>query len=382
VTPTATTSPTTTTSPAITPTPTAEDCGNCLDDDADGDVDRADTDCPAPADGGGLGISGAAGVDLERCALGLRKAGVRYGGRRLARLQKCVAAATKCVQRKPGDASCLAKAGATCAKERAAFATDETILAAAIEGACGAVAVADLRGASGLGFAGEDAPCLAEGAAAPTTLSDLAACVQRGHACRADALLGFESPRATELLTLAGEDTSALPCLATGADGGGLGIADPTRASAIERCGKALQRAAAKFARGKSKAVAKCLRALEGCLYDDGAAAPPCLDGAQDTCAKAIATVTRPGSGVEAKLVAGIIKGCSAPVFADVLAPSGLGFATLASTCGGLGAGNLDSANTLATCVVRQHECRVEQWLERETPRLRELIGIGGTPLP
>jgi hypothetical protein len=360
----------------------AEVCDNCLDDDLDGAVDRADPDCPAPADGGGLGISGPVGVDLERCALGLRKAGARYGTRRLARLQKCVAAASKCVQRKPGDASCLAKAGATCAKERAAFATDESILANAIDGACGAVAIADLRAATGLGFAAEDVPCVVEGGAAPATLADLAACVQRGHACRADALLGFEAPRALELLELAGQDTSALACLATGADGGGLGVADPTRAVALERCGKSLQTAAAKFARAKAKAVGKCLRAIEGCLHDDGAAVPPCLDDAQADCAKAIANLTRPGSGAEAKLVGGIVKGCTAPPFADVLASAGLGYGALASTCSGLGAGPLDSAPALATCVARQHECRVEQWLERETPRFRELIDLGGTPLP
>jgi hypothetical protein len=80
--------------------------------------------------------------------------------------------------------------------------------------------------------------------------------------------------------------------------------------------------------------------------------------------------------------VAGVVNGCTVPPFADVLASSGLGFATLASTCDGLGAGTLDGAGALAECVRRQHECRVEHWLERETPRLRELIDLGGTPLP
>ncbi len=382
-TPTHTAVATATVTPTVTPTPAVEDCANCVDDDGDGDVDRADAECAPPADGGGQGIAGGAGAALERCVLGLRKAGDRYGARRLARAQKCLAAATKCVQRKPGDASCLDHASLVCAKERSAFASDEAALAAGVQGACGAVAIADLRAASGLGFAGEDVPCVTDGAAAVASAADLAACVQRGHACRADALAGFAAPRAGELLALAGQDPAAdFPCLGIAADGNGAGIGDAARAAALERCAKALQTATAKFARGKTKAVGKCLRALEGCLYEDGVAAPPCLGAAQSACAKAIATLTRPAKGVEAKLVAAIVKSCGTPGFADVLAVNGLGYAAAASTCSGLGVPTLDSAAALATCVARQHECRVEQWLERESPRLRELIDLGGTPLP
>ena len=140
--------------------------------------------------------------------------------------------------------------------------------------------------------------------------------------------------------------------------------------------------AGAKFARGQTKAVAKCLRAFDGCLFTDGAAVAPCLDGAQAACAKTIATLTRPGNGVEAKLVGAITKSCGSALFADVLAPNGLGYGAFTSTCAGLGVPALDSSAALATCVARQHECRIEQLLERTTPRLRELIDLGGTPLP
>lgn len=369
-------------SPSATATPRPEDCGNCVDDDLDGAVDRADTDCAPPADGGAQGIAGDAGQALARCAAGLRKAGARYGTRRLQRVQKCLAATAKCVQRKPGDASCLDRAAAGCTKERAGFAADEAILAGTATKACAAVATTDLRSAAGLGFVAEDAPCVAEGAAAPATIVEVAACLQRGHACRADELAAFESPRAAELLTLAGQNLADYPCVAFGADGGGAGVADPLRAQAVDRCGKTIRDAAAKFARGKSKVVAKCLRAVEDCLFGDGAAVPPCLDGAQATCAKAIAGLTRPGNGVEAKLTGAIAGACAPVATADVLAPVGLGFEALAGTCGALGVPSLDSSAALATCVVRQHECRVEQWLERETPRLRELVELGGTPFP
>lgn len=378
----ATATRTATPSPTVTPTPAAEDCGNCLDDDGDGDVDRADVDCPAPADGGGQGIAGEAGVELARCAAGLRKAGARYGSRRVARLQKCVATVTKCVQRKPGDAACLARASATCAKEQDAVAFDSLILVDAIERACGAATVADLRSLAGMGFAAEDAPCVTEAGIPPVALGALTGCFARGHACRAEQLVAFESPRAAELVALAGISPNAFPCLANGVDGGGVGVGDTARAAALERCAKALHTTGLTFTRGKAKTVAKCLRAVERCLYEDGVAAPPCLDEAQATCARAIGTLSNPGNGIEAKLVAGIVKGCSVPQFADVLDATGLGYAALASTCAGLGAGTLDDPDALAACVLHQHECRVEQWLERAAPRLRELIDLGGAPLP
>ncbi|MCC6849267.1 MAG: right-handed parallel beta-helix repeat-containing protein [Deltaproteobacteria bacterium] len=365
-----------------TPTPAPEDCGNCRDDDLDGDADRADGDCAAPADGGGLGIAGDAGAALARCAAGVRKAGVRYGARRVARTQKCIAAATRCVQRRPDDASCLTRAAVACAKARAAFGADEASLAGGIAKACVAVADADLRADRGLGFAAEDAPCVEEGAGAPVSVAAMAACVQRGYACRADELSAFEAPRAAELLALAGQDLGAFPCLATGADGGGAGVDDAVRARALERCGSALRSATAKFARGKAKAVARCLRTVEDCLFVDGVAAAPCLDAARAACAKAIGALTRPGTGIEATLAAAVTGGCAGASIADVLAPAGLGYGVLSSTCAALGVPALDSPAALGACVVRQHECRVEQWLERATPRLRELIDLGGTPLP
>jgi len=380
---TATPSPTATLTPIATPTPTTEDCSNCLDDDLDGAVDRADSDCPPPADGAGLGMTGGAGRDVARCGLTLRKAGLRYASARLAGLQKCVAAVTKCVQRKPGDAICLAHAGTTCDVVGARFSADAAKLAASIAAGCDVASITDLRATNGLGLAAEDATCVLDGAAAPISTAALAVCVERGHACRVDELVAFETPRAAELLGLAGQDVATMaPCLPAGTSGGGAGAADTGVGKALEACGRALDRAGAAFARGKSKAIAKCLLALEGCLFADDSAAPPCLDGARTACAKAIGALTRPGSGVEAKLVATITHACGAAglPFADVLATRGLGFATWTSTCAALGAGSLDSPTALAACVARQHGCRVEQLLEREAPRLRELLNLGATP--
>src|SRR5258706_382322 len=50
--------------PASTPLP-AENCENCVDDDGDGDIDRADTSCAPPIDGANAGI-GDVGTGVER----------------------------------------------------------------------------------------------------------------------------------------------------------------------------------------------------------------------------------------------------------------------------------------------------------------------------
>src|SRR5436853_5396505 len=63
--------------PAGTSSP-AENCENCLDDDGDGAVDRADDDCPAPADGARAGLADvAAAKTLDRCHDTLQRAGAK-----------------------------------------------------------------------------------------------------------------------------------------------------------------------------------------------------------------------------------------------------------------------------------------------------------------
>src|SRR5262249_5733207 len=99
-----------------------ENCDNCIDDDGDGLVDRADPDCAPPANGAGAGIGDKdAGKAADKCAKTIRKAGAKLTANHVKQLGACEKAVADCVQLKPGDAACLAKAKATCGKVRAGF---------------------------------------------------------------------------------------------------------------------------------------------------------------------------------------------------------------------------------------------------------------------
>src|SRR5262249_49523925 len=153
---------------------------DCIDNDFDGTTDRESASCPAPADGGDQGVHDLVrGTALAKCQSAIQRAGDGFASKRLARLQKCVTTAFACVQLKPGDAACLGKAGDTCDKSFADITADEGKLAAAITKACSAptVAAADLLDPSGLGYAGEDAPCIALGSGSLGSALDVIDCV-------------------------------------------------------------------------------------------------------------------------------------------------------------------------------------------------------------
>jgi hypothetical protein len=73
--------------PTVTPpcaSPPCEDCENCIDDDGDTLIDRADPDCAAPADGAGSGLAvPSVAKSLDKCATALQKAGGKFATARL-----------------------------------------------------------------------------------------------------------------------------------------------------------------------------------------------------------------------------------------------------------------------------------------------------------
>ncbi len=366
----------------------SEDCANCRDDDADTLVDRDDPDCPLRADGGGGGLADPKlqGKPAVACQKTLGKAGAKHAASTLKRLQKCVGAVLACIQKKPNDAGCLAKAGATCAKALAGRAADRAKLAAAIGKACGPpkLALDDLKALAGLGFVAEIEGCVAFGGGTLASAADVATCLAGQHDCRAEALIGEEMPRAFELMTLAGRTPAVeTPCLAPGIDGGGDGLADVKAGAALAKCQATIGKAALKFVAQKQKLAQTCALAVAACRQQKPADTA-CPTKAAAKCAKAIAKLTLPQKGVEAKLGAAIVKSCGGPKVSapDLGGTTGLGFAARAEDCAALGVPTLASAADVAACTTRLHECRAEQLLDLETPRLRELLAIGGVALP
>ena len=94
---------------------------------------------------------------------------------------------------------------------------------------------------------------------------------------------------------------------------------------------------------------------------------------------KAVAALPK----LQASFAAAIAKSCGAPLVpADLLASEGLGAAGLAASCTRLGFPSLTSVADVSACLERQLACRADQLLESTTPRLGELLGLGGVALP
>jgi CSLREA domain-containing protein len=357
-----------------------EDCENCIDDDGDGMVDRADSDCAAAANGAGAGVGADAAKALDKCAKAIRKAGDKITSTHLKQLGACQKAVADCVQLKPGDAACLAKATAKCTKARGGLPGADAKLTAAITKACAepAVIVPHLLDATGLGFEHEVEACGERGLGDVATLADVAECVTRQHVCAAARLLGAAVPRARELLVLGGFDPATdLGCFATGANGGGTAIA-PEKRKPLRKCDGAIQKAASKLQSGRAKAAEACGAAVFTCVQTKPGDAS-CVTKAGGTCTKALAALPKLTSGFAAT----IAKACGAPLApADLLAPEGLGASALADTCARFGVASLATVADVSTCLERKIACDVDQQIQSATPRLGELLDLGGVTLP
>lgn len=372
---TATLTPTPTVS--ATPVPGNEDCGDCLDNDGDGLVDRDDIDCDQPLDGGGQGVGDAVKAKrLVKCAGAIQKAGAKLASKRFGRLQKCLDAVFACTQ--SGVLPCVPKAAASCDKAFAALPGDQTKFAGVLAKACGPAVVdpADLVSAAGLGYGGHDGRCQLAGAAPVSDVDSLAVCVAAEHACRTDAALGNEVPRAAQLLSFVGHVAGELPCLADGA-GSGNGLGDAARAKRAVKCQAAIKKAGAKLVTGEVKLVPKCASAVLACVQ---LGKKGCAEKSRATCGKTSAKV----NALAAKLAATVGKACVASGLAldDVTSPGGLGFETLAATCAAARPVGFASFDDVTACLTTFHQCRAHQLLESEYPRLRELLGTGQLALP
>ena len=309
------------------------------------------------------------------CARAIRAAAGKHARTTLASLAKCTQAALRCIQLAPGDAPCVGKAGAACAKAVAAIAAREAGLAAKVEKKCAALGVADVRAAGGLGFDDAAAACAAAGAPL-AELADVGRCVARAATCRAARLLGAETPRAGEVLRLAGQSVPSLDCLPD-RGGTGAGVGDPKGAGkALLTCQRATVGGGAKVVQARLAAAEKCVGALFACVEmrpGDGA----CLAAAGRACAVGDAKVAT----AEDKLAAALRKPCDAVPFAALAAAEGANVGALAGECDAYGVAPLATLDGYRECLRRQHACRAADLVAAASPRARELLALVGAAL-
>ncbi len=363
-----------------------EDCDNCVDDDGDGLVDRKDPDCTPPADGMHQNIGDvSAGKELATCAKAVQKAGFKFILGSMKQFQKCTEAAATCIQAKPGDAACQAKATATCAKALGGFDASAAKLQAVIVAKCDpdGTNLTDLKTLAGLGFMAEEAQCTRDSDVADlSSIQNLSSCIAQQHFCRAQHLVAIGTPRARELLTFAGRPTNEFACIdeVPAANGGGAGVA-ADHVKKLLKCGKTIDKLAQSLVGTGTKPVQNCLNAGIACLQVKPQD-PKCLPKARAKCAAGFTKLQDPTKGTVAKLQAKLLKACSVQnglSLADIGLTNGLGLSVQQQRCQ-----DLNDGLPLSTpeCFGVQAYCEGGYAIEREVPRARELAGLLGVAIP
>jgi len=334
------------------------------------------TPAPGTPFGGALASRTAAKAAVA-CQRAIVKAGAQLVGGRLTKLGTCSRAVQRCIQTKPDDALCLAKAAGRCRSVIDGFAQLDTKQSAALRKRCGgALALADVLAPAGLGYGwlgcGEDV--VAE------TLDDLIACVVGEHACRGASLFEMLQPRAKELMRLPGMNAATLDTIVCLPDHGGDGdaVGDPTgQGKAVDTCATAIVKAGTSFVKKRLARMAKCADGLFSCVQlspNDGA----CLAKARTKCDQGRAT----SAAEERTLTSAVAGRCSegTVAYATLRAARAANLDALADACTAVGVPTLATLADYQQCVLRADSCRVEGVLAIQAPRVAELLANVGRP--
>lgn len=151
-------------------------------------------------------------------------------------------------------------------------------------------------------------------------------------------------------------------------------MGDAVQGKALIGCSKAIRKAGTKLTSTRLAQLQRCLGVLTTCVQlkpED----PECLTKARATCDKGAAAIAK----TEAAVPATLAKACaeSTAPFANVLAPTGLGYDGERSPCAAYGV-DLGSLTGLGTCLTREHACAAERIVAFQYPRAAELLGLIG----
>jgi hypothetical protein len=372
-----------------------EICDNCIDDNGDGIVDRDDPQCVPFADGFGAGIgddSKKHGAAVAKCQAAIQAAGVRLATVTRARLQQCADGVFKCIQQKPDDTACLAKARARCVKQTAALADGPQSLAAKlrikIAKSCGPkkgvprVSREDLCDATGLGFLGELHACDDPTGPVAAVLTEVGDHLVHEGRCRIAQLFTASTPRGFELLTLGDLHISEDECLDGGRDITALGLGNPV-GKAAAKCEKSIGASSKTFFNKVTSSYRRCAAAVFRCVQQKPNDSR-CRAKAERRCQKLTATLFDGPRSAEGRMRSSIGRACGArkgkPALLgpDQLSElSGLNYGSLESRCNALGVSSVQSLDGINECMVRQYVCRAEQVLTSQAPRTHELLHLG-----
>jgi len=325
--------------------------------------------------------SGAAGLPdpaaakaAASCQQAIAKAGTTFAAASSKSLGKCYAGVFKCVQTKPGDQACIAKAVATCGQETSTKAPLARVkMTAAIAKKCGSFA--DLSNADGLGFTTLASECQTDFGTTLADVGSVSECIRAQHECLAELAFSVAMPRTGQLAADLSIPTRAGSCLVDRGGSGDVG-APKGLGKTLDGCQKALQGSGAKLVAAQLKSLGKCVTTAFGCAQTKPNDVK-CTAKTQATCDKAIG-VDIPKA--ETKATAAIGKKCLA-IFADLGATNALNTSALATTCQSLGVATLASLDDLVSCVLRQHTCTAEERMRFQAPRAEALLQDTGHTL-
>lgn len=341
-----------------------------------------------------------------KCQQAIERSGQTFADQALETVERCTDVVFQCLQ-KGSESACLNAAQQRCQRLWNDFRLradgpwagfSERVLAD-----CSQVPLERMFSAQGLNHSHLPCAGFQPSGVEPANLSDLAACIRSQHWCRAQQTALAALPRAKELIEAGGLPLAEFSCLEGGANGSGQGFgggsdrrvkADNQRRAGshsaaqaasetlpILGCQEEIAGAGTTFVKDYQKLLHTCLNAAYECQANRPND-PACLDSAREVCAVQIEKL-RAGSRSQVEFFQqGIVRNCGGADGLDrLLLPRGLGYQALEGSCAALNIPALDSVQSVARCIVVQHECRAQQLIVRQIPRTQELLeAVGADP--
>lgn len=151
---------------------------------------------------------------ITKCQAAVTKAQATYRTAATKAYKACVDAVFACVQVKPDDVGCLAKATFACDKQLAKVDGAATTLRVAVERRCGAAVIpfATLVDPDGADLDAVAFDCTHVDVPALADLGDYEDCLVRAERCAAEDLVRFGTPRAEELFAIIGRELRSAFC--------------------------------------------------------------------------------------------------------------------------------------------------------------------------